>query len=160
MQIKVKFEYATLLSYDEIHENEMYIDNYDGRDWWSRTVFDQDPDKIFVYSHNDCYRNGLYSPFENIEHIRPALKIPHSQLSNFKLGKVVIINDKRYVVLKNYLLANFSLGKYQFIEYDYKADPLPPPPKNVNYNSSYVKSVVDSWFNANFQDEVEVFIKE
>ena len=157
MIVKVKFEYATILSKDEIYENYDIVHGAFNFDCWSRTPFEQDKTKLLILPKHDEYCDEIYAPYDYICDVCPALKIPRDQLANFKKARRVFINDKPFYILNNYLLAKFSIGRYRFNEYvedDFENE------DNTNYNKSIVKNVVDSWFNANFQDEVEVFIEE
>ena len=152
--MKIKIEGATLLSEEEYEENKKYINI--AYCWLRSSSFTK---KTYNYKDsNDKVQSAGYLTYINanseVEYeswfeyrghfVHPAL-ICNTKCLN--LGEEVFINDKPYIVINNYLLASFSIGCYPFNEHREDGN---------DYNSSYVKSIVDNWFNANFQGEVEI----
>ena len=165
--MKVKVEYATLLSEEEYDDNKKYIKNHNeiadaDNNWWLRssksntfpTRENEDYSfiNLFVDEVNDfvdycgCDQKELC--------IRPALYCPTLKSLNLRLGSRVYLNEGthsylEFIVINDYLLARFYFGeKYKFNQS--KED-------GHDYNTSYIKGIVDSWFNSTFKtNEIEI----
>ena len=146
--MRMLFKEATLLSANEYEEDMKYIKSL-GDDWWLRSFGYNSYYAAYVDKEDIASRYGEHVNYKF--NVRPVLILNRKQRKILKYKTEVFIDGKSYTSIGEYLVANFSIGKYPFNE----------EVKDGNdYYTSYIRTIVDNWFNSNFQNEVEVEIKE
>ena len=159
--MKIKFEYATLLSIQELYDNDDYIEDVDyNTHYWLRSpTYLYNPEKTgtayqgyVLTSQGSTLGQGVDNPY--LEYVRPVLKLEKSYINNIKVGTKILIFNKSYTVLNDGLIIdNFYINNNETCCFNQNKN------DGNDYSKSFVKGIVDNWFNSNFQDEVEVEMK-
>ena len=128
----LEFIGAILLSVDEamcyLSKEERKYKNH----WWLRTPGIHSYYTCYVYNEGNVSRYGINACYNS--GIRPALII--SNLGDFKVGDIISIGKYYFKIIKPQMAWLYK----QDIGTDYF------DVKSNNYEASYVKQVIDSWF--------------